>query len=327
LAFVALAQSSAAFVPQAYSLNLVDPATGELTGQVPGSFALEKTARWDSLNRDDGKGTDRSLQGGLSYNVEGNTLNAFFQQFTWATGTTQAQFASAFQSAVAAMSYCSVTMVKTTEPVVLDIGVAGNRLEGNEIDVFGNPITGSALGNTAIFGVDANVRLTSGFGAPNLFPSTRIYGADIVIDTSNNGTPWTLDKWKHVLMHELGHALGLSEAEDKYFWDNDDTINNPMVINEFADVRMGLENRGWKDLQDVTGILMCSDCGPAGLIGPQPDDFGGLKFLYPCKSRTVPVVSWPGLVAIVLILLVSAGVVGRAAAPARTGGPGRLPNA
>src|SRR5688572_15934010 len=65
------------------SLNFVTTNDGLLTGTTNGNATLEVAPRWDSVNRTDGNGTNRSLVGGLEYNYEGGSLANLMAQFTF----------------------------------------------------------------------------------------------------------------------------------------------------------------------------------------------------------------------------------------------------
>src|SRR5437879_6334497 len=158
------------------SLNFINPADGILTGNTNGSASLDVAPRWDSVDRNDGVGTNHSLVGGLTYNFDnGGTVAGYFADFTFSDGTTAAQFTAAVTAALNAWSSAApITFTKTNTAVVLNDDVTKNQVGGNEIDFFGRIIP--SLGRTGIVGVDQRVRLTNGFSTGGgTFPSTRIY--------------------------------------------------------------------------------------------------------------------------------------------------------
>lgn len=283
-------------------LWFVDKESGERTGKSNGG-TMDKAPRWDSVNPVFGVGKNRSLVGGLEYNFEDGTLTKFFDKFSFVAGVTQGAFSNAVTASFNAWSFRDsfVSFTKTDTATVLDFkpesndSLGGNQIEGNEIDFFARDLP-TFRGLTSIWGVDEKIRLTNDFYQPpdGLFPSTQIYSADVVIDINDNGAGWTLADWQATFTHELGHALGLGDAEDAHFFDDDVfdpflpnnglVVNDAMTINQAGDVRYLLSDwgqpckKGAADAQ-CAGILMRSE--PTGLLALAPDDVAGLHFLYP----------------------------------------------
>jgi PEP-CTERM motif len=111
---------------------------------------------------------------------------------------------------------------------------------------------------------------------------------DIGIDDS---ITWTLPSFENVLLHEVGHGLGLGDVDlNRLFIDSDNNnVTNAIPINQSGDVRQGLlnlvgpiplTNLGNPNLAADGNIVMCSTCPnrPSVLMN---DDLGGIRFLYP----------------------------------------------
>lgn len=285
--FVALAFAfSAVGASRAYTINdslgYVASDTGKWTGDVNGDGNLDKAPRWNRVNPTGGVGQGRSLAGGLSYNFQGGSPAEFKRLFKWKVTPTDAQFSNAVDAGlnVWANNDRNLRFVKSDTAVVEGPGRDANNIVGTEIDFFAKDLGGS-LAFTTIWGEDKNVRLTNGFATQDdgTFPSNIIYAADLRIDDDRGGVKWTLSAWQATFTHELGHTLGLGDAELGDFWDNDATINNAMIINEAGDVRQGLAKRGQKSRDETKDILMRSAF--TGLTALANDDIGGIRFLYP----------------------------------------------
>ncbi|NEQ11372.1 MAG: PEP-CTERM sorting domain-containing protein [Moorea sp. SIO4E2] len=281
---------------QAFSLvalDLINPTDGTFTGTRLNPFSnetnkvrvphsLDNAPRWDSVNRIDGVGTNRSLVNGLEYNFQGGSIENFFNFFTFEPFTTLTQFTKAINSGFAQWANnSSVSFTKVDIPVVNTEGISGNRIQGTEIDILAGLPVGSVDfgGVTRIWGVDQKTRLTNGFSSDNsgLFPSSRIYAVDLFM---NNNITWKLSDWQATFTHELGHALGLGDVELAFsFFDNNKTINDFLPINQNGDVRENLIDLGDLTIDATSGILMRSRF--TGLTELQNDDIGGIQFLYP----------------------------------------------
>jgi len=88
---------------------------------------------------------------------------------------------------------------------------------GAEIDLFGaidatlwNPGNTGTQGETFFNVVSIPVTLTS--GTVDYAGSRAISGADVVIN-SNPGAIYSLDFFRRLLTHEIGHAIGLGDVE------------------------------------------------------------------------------------------------------------------
>lgn len=310
LAATALLIATAALVPAAsfgfalMPLNLVDPATGRITGDIkPG---LDDAARWSMT----------SLEDGLSYRfgswtidvttgkpvVQTLGLNDFYSRFSFVAGTTLAQFTGAVDAAFA--TWTSSAWPARNSPLSFALGkkdvaapfnswvpdvlvpLSGNVLVGNEIDVFAVDLGVANYGLTLNFGTRDDLKLTNGFGFDSiggLFPSSTTLAVDLGMSTSFGGSAWEIAKWQSIFTHELGHALGLGDVDKMDFWDTDGDIANAMAINQWGDVRDGIPFDPLPSVAVATAdgkILMCSTC-PTRLTTLQNDDLAGIRFLYP----------------------------------------------
>jgi predicted Zn-dependent protease with MMP-like domain len=252
-------------------LNTVD-GSGNLTGSFTGD--LSSAPRWDS-------GTSHSIS--VDYNFESGNVNDFKDLFTWdGTAPSDTDFANAVAAALAVWSTenNNITLSKVNTAVVRDFGVGGNKLEGTEIDIFAEDLSVGTLGETVLYGNSDDVALTSNFSTGGgVFPSSTILSSEVAIDVDADGDNWTLAAWQATFVHELGHALGIGDAEVGSFYDRDDTINNAMGINQGGDVRTGLSDKGDKTVAQTAGILMRSEF--TGLTALANDDKAAVDFFYP----------------------------------------------
>lgn len=180
--------------------------------------------RWDA---DDsrrvyapGEGTiERSLVGGLRYSVEGGSLADFFARFTWDIAPSENAFHQAFENAFDHWRATDpATRLGTAVTFTEDFGTAvnegnsaspgfGNLRLGSEIDIFATPLAaGSGFAQVSAFGA-VGVELTS--GVANYNGNFAISGADVHLSTSQ----FSVESFELLLTHELGHALGLADAE------------------------------------------------------------------------------------------------------------------
>jgi hypothetical protein len=180
--------------------------------------------RWDAdessrvYTPDEGS-IERSLVGGLRYSVEGGSLESFFVQFTWNVAPTQNAFEQAFSNAFnhwlavdpASGLGTTITFAEDFSTAVHDGNSStpgyGNLRLGSEIDLFATPLAaGAGFAQVSAFGA-VGVELTS--GVKNYNGNFAISGADIHLSTHQ----FTVDDFELLLTHELGHALGLADAE------------------------------------------------------------------------------------------------------------------
>jgi PEP-CTERM motif len=183
-------------------------------------------SRWDAAPRTI-NGTERSLDGGLRYSVQGGSYQAFRDLFTWNVVPSLVAFQQAISDAFNAWaSIDPVSGLTSSLSFVADFGTAvvgsntgngGLSVLGAEIDLFGSNDAGFwNVGNTGTQGetrfgaIGSTVTLTS--GTANYAGSTAISGADIIMN-SNAGAVYTLDVFRRILTHEIGHAIGLGDIE------------------------------------------------------------------------------------------------------------------
>lgn len=169
---------------------------------------------------------ERSLDGGLRYSVEGGSFEAFRNLFSWSVLPSVPDFTQAIVDAFTAWTTADpVSGLTTSLSFVADLGttVEGNvsggglNLRGAEIDLlasidafFWDPGNNAPQGETSFNTVATPVRLTSGTAD---YAGTRaIAGADITIN-NNAGAVYSLDVFRRLLTHEIGHAIGMGDDE------------------------------------------------------------------------------------------------------------------
>lgn len=283
-------------------------------GVVFANNGLAGGSRWDAAPRTIG-GLERSLDGGLRYSVQGASYDAFRDQFSWAGATpSSAAFQSAVESAFGAWtSVDPVTGLTTGLSFVSDFGttvngtLAGNVRLGSEIDLFAQNLGDSGTrGFTFLNWVGGTVTLTSGTAG---YSAGAISGADVTLN-SNAGAVYTLDLFRRLLTHEVGHAIGFADVEgdinpNSFIDDNFDgsssasallTLTNSWAgkvnpLDPSASVGLSVFNVPGADPGVGTlgvDILMESrglGIGPNNLLTElvplSNDDFGIRQFLYP----------------------------------------------
>lgn len=276
--------------------------------------------RWDADPRTFdlvGGPVERSLDGGLRWNVQGGSMQAFRDLFDWqdAVPSVEAFEQTIYDSFDAWLAVDPALGVPAPFTFVYDPDTpVAPASAGAEIDLFAAP-TGQGPGIT---GGNADATFASGFvtltsGTTN-YPGHVMTGADIKLNNESNGsvgTEWTLPLFRKVLTHELGHALGLGDVDlngHRFLDDNYDgtssatalaTLTNsfsqlvdvydpsdsPLTIYNVPDDALGLEAPGVQILMEST-----IDLEQTGSL--TADDFAGRQYLYPAVSG--PLVPEPG---------------------------------
>lgn len=289
---------------------------GAVAYNLRGGNGLDGGSRWNAETTSfstSGGPVERSLDGGLRYSIAGGSYQAYRDMFTWSLVPTAEAFETAVQAAFVPWSaFDPVTGLGTTLSFVEDLGTSVDssversvRL-GSEIDLLSGSIGSGTRGFTNFSGksLDGGIALTSGTSG---YAGFAITGADITMN--NNAASWDLNTFQTILTHEIGHAIGLGDAEDFDeigFIDNNYSASDPLgtltdswaelvdPLNPGASTGLAL----YYDLNNSNGIdapgvdlLMESDI-PATFFANgaalQNDDFGGRQFLYPVLAVPEP---------------------------------------
>lgn len=290
-------------------------------------------SRWDAAPRTVA-GNERSLDGGLRYSLQGGSYQAFRDLFSWNVLPTVAQFQQAVEDAFAAWEAVDpVSGLGTALAFVPDFqtavvgtaGFGGLDIDGAEIDVFGVDARDAGTRGVASFGA-VNVPLTLTSGTTN-YSGFAISGADVYIN-ANPGATYSLDLFRRLLTHELGHAIGLGDVEDffgnGFIDDNYDgtssatalaTLTNPwaglvnpldpsnspgltqFVAGTVANGDPGIDTPGVDILMESQGLGIAAGNPVTNLVPLQNDDYGGRQFLYPTLANiSIPEPATGGLI-------------------------------
>ena len=264
--------------------------------------------RWDSVPRMIG-GSDRSLAGGISWNVAGGSFAAYKSQFAWAgAAPTDAQFQSTIEQVFSFWtSVDSNPLLPVGAPFsfVFTPGMAttDTPVTGAEIDLLASDLgfVGAAGGTLTNPILNDHVRLTSG---TSNYSSDVIGGIDININ-NHPGTTWTLLGFRALLAHEIGHSLGLGHADlglASRFVDDDysgasQSIANDTLTNHFSHLINPLDpsNSPLLNLYTVPNTSLGTNASGVHILMERfldaetinasnplsPDDYAQRQFLYP----------------------------------------------
>ena len=280
-----------------------------------GGNGLSGGYRWDAAPRSVA-GEERSLQGGLRYSVAGGSYQSFRDQFSWNSVPTVAAFQQTVERSFGAWtSVDPVSGLGTSVSFVADFStqVRGSgsfgvlNPAGAEIDLFGlNAGDTGTRGYTSFNAVGFPVTLTS--GVSNYQGSAAISGADIHIN-SNPGAVYSLEVFGRLLTHEIGHTLGLGDADlgGQFIDDNFNPLNPVATLNNsWAGLVNPLDPSNSAGLStfnipgstfSITGIDLLMESNGLGISAGNPlsnlipltaDEYGMRQFLYPIVAVPEP---------------------------------------
>jgi len=264
--------------------------------------------RWDAAPQTLG-GNERSLQGGLRYSLQGGSYAAFRDRFTWSSLPSVAAFQQSVEQAFGAWTTADpVSGLGTSLSFVPDFatGVVGTgnfqgiNFNGAEIDLFGiNAGDNGLRGFTGLQFADQTVTLTS--GVANYLNSGAIAGVDITIN-NNPGAVYTLDSFRRLLTHEIGHSIGLADVDlgGQFIDDNFNALNPVSTLNNsWAGLVNPLDPANSAGLSQfsiasstfgLTGIDLLMESNGLGVGPGNPlsnlfpltnDEYGTRQYLYP----------------------------------------------
>jgi hypothetical protein len=303
-------------------------------GGVYGNSGLSGGYRWDAAPRNI-LGNERSLAGGLRYSMQGGSYQAFRDLFSWQSLPSVADFQLTVEQAFNAWTAVDPATGLTTalsfaydqNTAVVGVGTTagGVNIAGAEIDLLAatdagswNPGSSGLQGETYFQAFGSSLTLTS--GSTN-YGAGAIGGADITLN-NNPQARYTLDVFRLLLSHEIGHALGFADADvqsgpaGNFLDDNYDGSSNASALatltNSWALLVNPLNPAASSGLSlytvlngqpgiDTPGvnILMESEGlgGQFGNLTPlSNDDYGMRQFLYP--SLVTVAVPEPGSAAL-----------------------------
>ena len=269
---------------------------------------LDAGIRWDAAPQNF-EGNERSLEGGLRYSVQGGSYQAYRDRFSWSSLPSVSAFQNSVESAFNAWTVPDpASGLRTQLSFVADFqtsvvgsgGFQGVNFRGAEIDLFGLDAGDNGLrGFTGIQPVAQTVTLTSGIA--NYVNSGAIAGVDITIN-NNPGAVYTLDSFRRILTHEIGHSIGLADADlGGKFIDDNFSASNPVATlnNSWAGLVNPLDPTNSAGLNQfsiasstfgLTGIDLLMESNGLGVSSGNPlsnlfpltnDEYGTRQYLYP----------------------------------------------
>ena len=287
--------------------------------------------RWDAAPRVI-SGNERSLDGGIRYAMEGGTAQAFRDRFSWSSLPSVSSFQQAVQQSFGAWTIndpasglgTALSFVPdTSTSIVRQTGYGSLNINGAEIDLLASDAGSSGLmGVTVVSFLGIPVTLTS--GVSNYGSSVAIQGVDLHIN-NNSQASYTLDTFRRILTHEIGHAIGFMDADlggnfidDNYkATDPVGTLNNSWasLVNPLDPVNsagLGLFTIPGSQFA-VPGVDLLMESNGLGIGPGNPlsnlfpltnDEFGTRQFLYP----SITAVPEPGSLALLAIVFGAAGM-------------------
>jgi MYXO-CTERM domain-containing protein len=297
-------------------LTLLVAVDNSRAGVIFNHVGLSGGSRWDAAPRTIG-GNERSLAGGLRYSLDGGSFQAYRDMFEWTIVPTVAAFQQAVEQAFAAWTSVDPRsglgtnlsfVADLSTPVVGPADFGWGDINGAEIDLLARNAGDAAPRGVAFFDtIDSNVTLTS--GTVNYPGSSAISGADVMMN-NNPGVRYSLDYFRRLLTHELGHAIGLGDVElanssarfidDNYVGSSSFvarlTLTNswaPLVnphnpaasagLNLYTvkDGDPGIDTSGVDILMESNGLGISSGDPVTSLLPLRNDDYGTRQFLYP----------------------------------------------
>ncbi len=255
-------------------------------------------------------GSERSLDGGLRYAMQGGSAQAYRDQFTWNTVPSVSDFQLVVSQAFGAWSIpdpvsgitSSLNFTPDNSTSVGRIGGFGTlSIAGAEIDLLASDAgSGGLMGLAAIGLLGTPVTLTS--GVANYAQSFTIQGVDLHLN-NNAQAIYTLDAFRRVLTHEIGHAVGLADVDlgGGNFIDDNYNPNDPLgtLTNSWASLVNPLDPAGSVGLSTysvapsqfvLAGVDLLMESNGLGVSGSNPlsnlfplrnDEYGMRQYLYP----------------------------------------------
>jgi len=243
----------------------------------------------------------RGLGGGLEYAIAPDFFERILPVFVDQVRPTKAQLLEAIRRAFdrwAAGSPLRFVDVSDRVFALRDLGGSGS---GAEIDLLAVPKGDLAFRNTTLA---ANTSLTLKKEKPigtngRELPGRTITSADILFNTDAlyyfdpndpevrrlQSTGWTLMHFESLLLHEIGHALGLDHPDEypERNFDTDTNPSTPMII----DCQYPLQGVKPSSSIDWNAVMISQDSGTLRLDLTY-DDLGGRDFLYPPCGMSSP---------------------------------------